>query len=415
MVVGLSRGPHFVTLLGALLLFLLVPAAITAQEEPRPEERTRIGVAAKATEERDQADLGRIKASASNILVQSHPEALFVDAPSDRFLSSGEPDLTAADEALLDLFVMITLGSREAEDEHSVALTLYDVRAGELLGAMETTISVGRLGRYLRSSSWEEAVEELAPYIEAYRPFTEVVVLTEPGAKLTWGEGGETEASEAGRATIRLRNMRSYRFTAELSGFRTDSTTVFVEREAMEVRLDLLRYPRWMVELGLAGVSFPRVGGGRFLRDTSLYVYGEFTTRGIGFTPFIQMNNQEDEDDPRLFSSYPVSEFALGADLFLRNRDRLLRPSVGLQLLGRFLHADYISGFDPVLPAGVAVRVGAQHELGEHFFLFANLDSRFYYLREPAFLAPYDFTYRLGSLPTLWQPVTLSIGGRYAP
>ncbi|MFP4300590.1 MAG: hypothetical protein ACOC47_01965 [Alkalispirochaetaceae bacterium] len=413
MVVGLLRRLPAAALLWAFLL--LAPSTALAQEAPRPEERTRVGIAAQVREEAEPANLGRITASASNILVQRHPEALFVNAPTDRFLTEGEPDLAAADEALLDLFLLITLGARTEEDGHSVTLSLYDVRAAELLGSLESTVSIDRLGRYLRSSSWEDAVAELAPFIEAYRPFTEVVILTEPGARLTWGDSGGAEASEAGRATVPLRNMRSYRITAELDGYRTDSTTVFVERERMEVDLDLLRYPRWMVELSFAGLSFPRIGGGRFLRETSLYLYGEFTTRSIGFTPFIQMNRQEDEEDPRLFSSYPVSEVALGADLYLRNRNSLLRPSVGVQLLGRFLHAGYISGLDPVLPVGAAVRIGAQYELGEHFFLFSNLDSRFYYLREAPFLAPYDFTYRLGNLPTLWQPVTLTFGGRYAP
>lgn len=411
----LCPGTAVLLVLPALLLSVFYAAPISAQTGPRPEERTRIGLAATAAGETDQATLNRIRASVSNILVQDHPEALFVDAPARQFVTEGAPDLSAADEALLDLFILVALGPKEGEEEYLVTLRLFDVRAGELLGSLETTVSVGRLGRYLRSSSWEDVIEQLGPYIEAYRPFTEVLVLTESGARVTWGEGRSTEATEAGRALLRLRNMRSYQLSAERSGYRAASTTLFVEREPMEVTLDLLRYPRWLVELALAGGSFPRIGGGRFIRETSLYLYGEFTTRAIGFTPFIQLNSNEDEEDPRLFSSYPVSEFALGADLFLRSRDRIFRPSAGLQLFGRFLHADYISGFDPLLPLGVALRAGVLYELGEHFFFLVNLDSRFYYLREPAFLKPYDFTYRLGDLPALWQPATLSIGARYAP
>lgn len=399
------------------LLTLLAAVALQAQESPPPRERTRLGITATAAEGVAATNLGRIRASASNILLQSHPDALFVNAPPERFLSDGKPDLAAADAELLDLLIVITLGAPRGEEQQPLTLELYDVRAAELIAAERTTVSIGRLGRYIRSSSWEESVAGLDPYIDAYRPFSEVVILTEAGARVSWPEGNSVVASEEGRAVLRLRNMRSYTLTAEAQGYRTDSTTLFVERQQMEVTLDLLRYPRWMVELTLADASFPRVGGGRFFRDTTLYVYGELTTRAFGFTPFRWEDDPEGDGDgnPKLISSFPVSELALGTDLFLSDRDRLTRFSLGTQLIGRFIHADYYTGFDPILPVALGLRFGVQRELGEHFFLIANLDSRFYWLRRPGFASPYDMIYQLGGMPLLWQPVAFSIGGRYAP
>jgi hypothetical protein len=401
----------------ALLLTLLAPATIAAQQPPPPRERTRIGITAIGAEGAQRVNLGRIRASASNILLESHPDALFVNAPSERFVADGEPDFVAADEEILDLLILITLEAPRGEEEQPLTVQLFDVRAAELIAAERTTVSIGRLGRYIRSSSWEELVAGLDPFIDAYRPFTEVVVRTEGGARVSWSEEGSVLASDDGRAVVRLRNMRSYTITAEAEGYRTDSISLFVERKPMEVGLDLLRYPQWMVELTLADASFPRVGGGRFFRDTSLFLYGELTTRGFGFTPFRWEEDPEvdDEGEPKLFSSFPVSELGLGADLYLSDRDRLTRLSLGAQLIGRFVHADYYTGFDPILPAALGLRFGLQRELGEHFFLVANLDSRFYWVRRASFSTPYDMYYQLGTLPMLWQPAVFSFGGRYAP
>lgn len=399
------------------LVALLTAAIAGAQEPPPPRERTRLGITATAAGQAEATNLGRIRASVSNILLQSHPDALFVNAPPERFISNGRPDLLAADEELLDLLIVITLGAPRGEEEQPLTLQLYDVRAAELIAAERTSVSIGRLGRYIRSSSWEELVAALDPYIDAYRPFSEVVIRTEAGARVSWPEGNSVVASEEGRAVLQLRNMRSYTLTAEAEGYRTDSTTVFVERRQMEVTLHLLRYPRWMAELTLADASFPRIGGGRFLRDTTLYVYGELTTRSLGFTPFRWEDDPEGDgdDNPKLMSSFPVSELALGTDIFLSDRDRLTRFSLGTQLIGRFIHADYYTGLDPILPAALGLRFGVQRELGEHFFLVASLDSRFYWLRRPAFASPYNMIYQLGGLPMLWQPAAFSIGGRYAP
>lgn len=411
---------HILVLLLMSAFGALVATTAAAQEPPPPRERTRLGITAITSEGVESINLGRIRASASNILLQSHPDALFVNSPAERFLDNGAPDFRALDEELLDLLILITLEPPRGEEEQPVTVQLFDVRGAELIAAERTTVTIGRLGRYIRSSSWEELVEGLGPFIDAYRPFTEVVIQTEARAKVSWAEGNSVVASDDGRAVVRLRNMRSYTLTAEAEGYRTDSTSLFVERNPMEVSLDLLRYPLWTVDLTLADGSFPRIGGGRFVSKTNLYLYGELTTRAIGFTPFRWEDEERegdgnDDGEPKLVSSFPLSELALGGDLFLSDRDRLTRFSLGAQIIGRFVHADYYTGFDPILPAALALRIGVQREFGERLFLFANLDSRFFWLRRPGFVSPFDMIYRLGTLPMLWQPAAFSIGGRYAP
>ncbi len=207
--------------------------------------------------------------------------------------------------------------------------------------------------------------------------------------------------------------MRNYELRSSREGYRSEETTVFLRREPLEVTIDLQRYPVWMVELGVIGLSSPVIGAGRFVRDTQLYLSGEINTRLVTFTP-LRGTNLAYDDDWRLFSNTPVSELSAAGDLYLRGRDTLLRPYLGGQLTGRFHHGEEQFGFDPVLPASFALRGGGQLELSERFYLSSRIESRFYFIAAESFLAGYPFHYRFGATPILWNPALLYLGGRFA-
>lgn len=382
-------------------------------DDPPPEERTRIGVYSRTVSDADGTAKNRVVASASNILVASHPDALFVDLSGEPVISEEAIDFEYVRDAVFDLLLLITVAPGDEEQRYPVTLELYDVRGRNLLTDISAEIGVGRLGRYLRSGSWEAVVHELDPHIEAFRPFTSVTVRSEPEATITWSRGTAV-ADGDGRAVVRFRHMRSYTLTAERPGFRSREVTVFVGREGTEVDLTLLEYPRWFIGLGAPSISYPKLYGGAYLRETSTVIYAEVPSLAVAFTPLRQYNSAYDER-PSLLTFFPITELALGVDWFLASRDRRSRPYLGGQLFGRFLHASYQTGIEPVLPGGAAVRLGLQRELGEQFFFDMSLDSRLYYLLRPSSTRTYDFHYTLFDLPILWNPATVSIGLSYAP
>ncbi|MFW5811368.1 MAG: hypothetical protein ACOCWS_00185 [Alkalispirochaetaceae bacterium] len=391
-----------------LLLLSAVPSTVAAQAPP--DERTRVGVL--GTSEEDQQLLRRLLGSAVNILASSHPEALFVDARG--LLVEGEPDLERAEAQILDLLLHLRVRTSGADEEGNlITAELYDVRGRQQIASLEQQVVVERLGRYLRSRSWEELVAELSGPIQRFRPFSILTVRTEPGATVSFGAELLGAADSRGILEAELRNMRNYELRSSREGYRSEETTVFLRREPLEVTIDLQRYPVWMVELGVIGLSSPVIGAGRFVRDTQLYLSGEINTRLVTFTP-LRGTNLAYDDDWRLFSNTPVSELSAAGDLYLRGRDTLLRPYLGGQLTGRFHHGEEQFGFDPVLPASFALRGGGQLELSERFYLSSRIESRFYFIAAESFLAGYPFHYRFGATPILWNPALLYLGGRFA-
>lgn len=395
----------------ACLTLLLITALtpLTAQAATPPDERTRVAVV--GTSEAEPELLARVLASAANTLATSNPDAVFVDGRS--LLSDGEADLQAAEEGVVDLLLHLRLGEGAEEQGHPISMELYDVRGRSTLATLETTIVVGRLGRYLRSQSWEELLAELDPYIEQFRPFSPVTIRTEAGAVVSAAGEILGTADADGLLEVELRNMRSYELSSEREAYRSRISTVYLSREPLEVEIDLQRYPVWMVELGLIGLSSPVIGGGRFVRENRIYLSGEINTRLFAFTPYRETQNRFSED-PDLISSAPVSELALGGDYYFRDRDRLLRPYAGLQLLGRFHHNDEHFGLEPILPFAVAPRAGAQLELSERFYLSSRVESRLYYVRRESFLRDYPLHLRLGDAPVLWNTALFYFGGRFA-
>lgn len=396
------------------LLTLLISAEIAgATEGPPPEERVRIGVGVITLGDHSAADGARLRSSATNILANSHEQALYFDAPADEFLADGELDLAKADAEQFDLFILMEIREQDGRPGYEVLLSLYDVRAEELLTTIRTESQVDRLGRYLRSSAWDFAVERLSPFIDAYRPFSRLTVETSPGTTITILNRNIREiADDDGIAELSLRNMRSYQVTLDKAGFRSEETTLFLGREPTRITLPLERYPIWTVSVSLKEAAFPGVGVGRYLGTTSLLLEISAVTHLFGFTPLRQLG-QQFANDPGLVTSIPTTEFLFGADLYLRSRDLLLRPYVGIDTFMTLIHADYYTGIDPILPFGGGISFGLSQELAERLYAVADIESRFYYVTNRSLLVPYSFFYTLADTPIGWQPAILRLGLRY--
>lgn len=393
-----------------LLIPLLEPSA---QNRTPAAERTRIGLGAVTTGDVLAADGSRLRGSATNILGNAHPEALYFDAPGAAFVSDGEADLSKADAAQFDLFLLLRVAERDDQEGYDVALELYDVRGRERLTTIRTVSQIDRIGRYLRSSTWDVAVARLSPFIEAYRPLSELTIRTTPGARiLVSGRQEPMVADEEGAARTRLRNMRSYSVRVEKPGHRSRESSLFLGREPGKMSIPLRRYPVWAVALTLKEAGFPGFSFGRYLAETSLFVELTGTTHLFGFTPLRQLGRQF-ADDPGLVTTIPSTEFGIGAEMLLRSRDRLFRPYFGISGFTTLIHADYYTGIDPILPAGANLSLGAAQEVAERLYVTVEIQSRAQYIVDRSLLVPYPFFYTIGSAPVAWQPATLHLGVRF--
>ena len=403
--------PHHLPWCAALLL-LLTLSPLASQEAPPIDQRTRVGIGVS-----DQTNLegvsNRLYQSVMNVLASAHPEALFFRAPAQRFFAEQEPDLEAAEEALYDLLLRLTVERIEESEGYTARLDLYDVRGESLLTTIQTEIEVDRLGRYLRAGSWELAVSRLGPHIEAYRPLAELTVQTEPGARVLLEPGDAAVAGSEGNVVELVRTMRSYSISVELDGYRSEETTVYVGREPTLVTVELHRYPRWTVDIALKEGAFPGPALGRYLGDQRYHLAIGVTTHLIGFTPLRQLSRRY-AGDPGLVTSIPTSELKLRGKLLLRSRDHRFRPSLGIGAFGSFVHGEGHLGIDPILPGGLLFSLGAVQELSQRLYATLHVGSRLYVSSNSSLTLPYTFFYRLNDTPLYWLPAVLSFGGRIA-
>lgn len=279
-------------------------------------------------------------------------------------------ELAEAQQALaLARFVLTATDA----DHFSLTVQITAVEGARVLVELGHQIEADRGGRFMAAGPWRPAVEAIAVAVDSLSPMIVLTVRSTPGALIEgFGEPFHLDAHGFGRLSVP--RYTSFLLTISAAGHRTLQVPVYVERTSFEVGDRLYRYPRHSVALFARELSYPSVeyayhaprGNVLFTAGLDTYVWGVTPMRNVtgGYG-----------NPSRLFTSLPLSQLTVTAGGMSGDRDSVLRAVAQIGAFVRFVHGGGLFGLEPVMPAGLTLRLGLERELSQWFFLSASVGN----------------------------------------
>lgn len=352
--------------------------------------------------------------------VMDDERALWFELPIDRASGGRDPDddfiTTLTDTAWTrhqaEVLVVLDAWSSDAGDQAlgrgsivQVQARIYRVRppggdGSSGLGFWETEVAIDVAGRYLRPAVWQSLAAAIMAHVEIARPIVELEVISNGPVELTGlPEWADVRRVEDGRVLVRLRSLREYRFTVSRADHRPQDISLYVERTPVSLRVDLNPYPRHTVAATLRGLAWPGLEYGWYPPSTRWTARVGVTSFLLGLTPLRQTADVNAE--PRIISSYELTEIEIGWHGLLNDRDRPHRMSIGAGGVVRLVHGSPSFGLDPAIPWAVRPVLGWEWELSRRLTLSQTVATDLFISPRPAFVPGEVWVRRMG--PVFWQ------------
>ena len=291
---------------------------------------------------------------------------------------------------------------------------LYTVRpasggAPEGIGFWEGAVQIDAAGRYQRDELWGGLVEAVFEHADAARPVVTLTLRSNgPIEVLGLPEWAPVTAAGETERVVTLRSLREYSFTVSRPGARARELTVYVERRPVTMNVELTPYPRHTLAATLRGLAWPGLEYAWYNEATTWTLRAGITSFLVGLTPLRQV--AADSAEPRVISSYGLTEVELGWHALLGNRDRLHRFTAGAGAALRLVHGNVSFGLDPAIPWALRPTLGSEWELGRRLILSQRLGTDLFISPRPAFVPASAWTQRIG--PVFWQLPIYRLGVR---
>ena len=308
--------------------------------------------------------------------------------------------------------------------QYRVSLRFYRISrdgvtpVGEPEAEAAVTVRLDRAGRYQRPATWETLVTAVGRVVDSARPIAEVTVSSPIPFTLTGVPGWIQEdlAGDAVRSvTLALRTLRTYRFTMDAPGHRSEEILFYLDQEPISISVRPRKYPRHTVAFMARGVSWPGLEYQWYDSRTRWTVHGGVTSFALGVTPLRQMaelfeDGNRTDRQPQVFTSLPLTEFEVGGGRLLGHRDLIGRWHLSGSAVVRLFHGDPAVALEPVMPLALRIGLGRERELWGRFFLSQRVATEWYWPVQQEFLRPLPWAYQLG--PAVWQLPVYRIGLR---
>lgn len=351
------------------------------------------------------------------------------------FLLEGR-DFTGARDVQAEMLAVLSAEGESPQVLVSLKFHRLDHRSTSLPAEPEVTAEVStlvdRAGRYQRRETWALLVEAVDRLVEAARPVATVTLrgripFTLEGVPRWVVAHGSISASPASPALpaqehqMPLRTLRNYSLTAAAPGYRSQDISFYLHHDPLVIPVNLRKYPRHTVAFVMRGVAWPGVEYQWYDSRTRWTVHGSITSFALGFTGLRQLGDLipgrgrtepegQNERDPRLFGSLPLTEVEVGGGRLLGHRDSIARWQLTGSLVARITHGSAGWGLEPVMPVALRAAVGRERELGQRFFLTQRIATEWYWPVQEDFLRQIPWGYHLG--PVVWQLPVYRLGVR---
>jgi hypothetical protein len=396
---------------GGLLLLLLLPAMLFAQEQaaPAPTHRTLLlHVDQQPGVGLSDSELFMVSRSLLTALQSSAQETLtFVESPELAAPAASVPAATAdhltnlAKSVGADAWVWVQLAAEPA------ALRLR-VRSFDLFDRQMTLdLSVGRERSLsvldLPYEKWKDIVP---PVLDAYqnaagaavsraRQTAVVTIRALPGTRIGARGGPAVTVDQDGFAQLTLASPAEYSLRAVLGGYGTETETLFLTA-SRKIDFDQKPSPQWAVEASLKDLGYPGFDLTRFLSPNMAWLRLGITTYGVGLA-LVSQSSDQNGSSGTVFTSNPLTNVVFQGGIYLSPDDQLFRFYYGFGCFLRVLHAPGLPvRLEPISWGGFQVTVGT--EIGR------TPTGRFFFEYTPMFYSV--------SMPSLFQA---SLGTDNAP
>lgn len=320
--------------------------------------------------------------------------------------------------------IVIALSATIEDDEGEIAATFIQTSSGDaeavILDERRVTVRVDNAGRYQREGNYQPIVDGVLQLVDSARPGREVVIrsngpfvveglppyvqTTSTGTATSTEPGTSTETEEL---VVTLRGLKTYEITLHRDGYRSETREFYLERRPITVDVPLKPYPRHSLAATMRGLSFPGIEYAYLPGSTRWIAHVGVTSFLFGLTPFRQLAH---EGDPKLTTTYGLTELELGWQMLLRSRDVPHRFGLGAAATGRLVHGAGDFGFDPIIPGTLRLITSWEWELSGRFSVTQRLSSDLFMTWKQQFLEPFPWMYRVG--PVYWQLPIYRVGLR---
>lgn len=281
------------------------------------------------------------------------------------------------------------------------------VPEAEELARGETEALADRVGRYQRIENWETFLSPLVAPVSAARPTVSVRFV---GAHPFEIEGlpdyvaGRRSSGDGNELVVELRALHSYEVVIRAPGRRSELRRFYLERRPVRFEIELHRYPRHAITATMRGVSWPGIRYSFFPENTCWRLDAGMTTYLLGLTPLdgSSIPGGQSPNDPRIFTSYPLTTLSVDYIRYLTERDRRFHWYVGGGALVRIVTGDLGFGFEPGLPAGLRISFGHTLELpwwgGDRVQFDHRIATDVFPLTKPAFVPMTPWMQQIGPI-----------------
>lgn len=350
--------------------------------------------------------------AATRLVVESLQAALTQEVPAIYFAVSEGADTrsdttdlaeiisTAWDRYQAEIVIVLTARSPSSDKRHITASFFYGypppgspapVEARE---PAEVTVTIDNAGRYQRPDNYTPIINAVAELVPVAGPGREVRIRSNGPFRV---EGlpeyvTQTQTTDDELKVV-VRGLRTYRFTLHRPGYRSETRTVYVERNPVTVTVPLRPYPRHSVTAYLRNLAFPGLEYAYYPESTRWVAGLGVTSFLLGVTPLREISHPE--EGPQLFTSYGLTELEATWQVLLRSRDRIHRFGLGAGGAARFVHGNVAFGVDPVVPAALRLIGSWEWELPGRLTLTQRLAMDMFIVPRPEFFSGFSSAQRI--------------------